>query len=229
MPHRSSSPGVRSAFTAAGRVAMFACASLGRGLPIALGACALAASVAMAPEPDPVPRRWQLSVEVGPLRTASVETKDGTRAYFYLTYKVTNASGQDLLFTPSFDLVGDNGEIQRAGRHVPAEVTKDILARLDNPFMQDQVSIVGVLLQGESNAKEGVVVWPVTTTRMTELSIFASGFSGETRPVELKNEEGALTKVLLRKTLMLSYQPPGELREMGSTPLPLLEKQWVMR
>lgn len=229
MPHRSSSSGVRFAFSAATRAALCASAALSRGLPLALGVCVLASSVAMAPEPDPVPRRWQLSVEVGPLRTASVETKDGTRAYFYLTYKVTNASGQDLLFTPSFDLVSDSGEIQRAGRHVPAEVTKDILARLDNPFMQDQVSIVGVLLQGESNAKEGVVIWPVTTSRMSDLSIFAAGFSGETRPVELKNDEGTVTKVLLRKTLMLSYQPPGELREMGSTPIPLLEKQWVMR
>lgn len=33
-----------------------------------------ASSVAMAPEPNPIPVRWQLDLDVGPLRVASVDT-----------------------------------------------------------------------------------------------------------------------------------------------------------
>jgi hypothetical protein len=184
----------------------------------------------LAPEPDPIPRRWQLSVEVGPLRVASIDLPGiGTRAYYYLTYKVTNATDQDLLFTPSFDLVGDDGRIIRAGQGVPAAVTKDVLDRLQNPYLQDPVSVVGVLLQGEANAKESVAIWPVTATRVSNLAVYGAGFSGETRAVEIPTESGSTSKILLRKTLMLRYQAPGEIRDMGSTPIELIEKQWIMR
>ncbi len=70
----------------------------------------------LAPEPDPIPRRWQLEIQPGPLRIATVDVKDeGPKAYFYMTYKVTNASGGDLLFAPSFDLATDQGDVLRSG------------------------------------------------------------------------------------------------------------------
>lgn len=186
--------------------------------------------VALAPEPDPIPRRWQLAVEVGPLRTASVEVKGaGTRSYYFLTYKVTNATDQDLLFTPSFELGTDEGEVLRSGRDVPSAVTADILGRLQNQFMQDQTNIVGILPQGEANAKEGVVIWPITDHHVNEVSIYAAGFSGEIRSVEFTDAKGQKAKAVLRKTLMLRYQTPGEVRDMGSRPLELVEKQWIMR
>lgn len=184
----------------------------------------------LAPEPDPIPRRWQLTLETGPLRVATVDVPGlGARSYYFLTYKVTNTTDQDLLFTPAFELVTDDGDIHRSGRDVPAQVTKDIIGRLDNPFIQDPISIVGVLLQGEANAKEGVVIWPVRAQRISDLTIFASGFSGETRPVEAPGPDGKPAKVLLRKTLMLQYQPPGEVRDMGANPITLASKQWIMR
>lgn len=69
-----------------------------------LGAVLGLSLTGMAPEPDPVPRRWQLDVEVGPLRMAVVESEGPTQAYFYMTYKVTNASGGDLLLAPALEL-----------------------------------------------------------------------------------------------------------------------------
>lgn len=184
---------------------------------------------AMAPEPDPIPRRWQLAVEPGPLRIATVQTQAGPQSFYFLTYKVTNTSDQDLLFAPSFDLVTGEGEPRRSGRDVSAEVTREILGRLESPFMQDQISIVGTLLQGEANAKEGVVIWPVNDTRVSEILIFAAGFSGETRGIEIKNAEGKLERVLLRKSLMMRFEAPGELREMAGKELPRVESRWVLR
>lgn len=189
-----------------------------------------ASLAAMAPEPDPIPRRWQLAVEAGALRVASVEVQgEGTKAFYFMTYKVTNTTDQDLLFTPSFELGTDEGEVLRSGRNVPTQVTKDIMDRLDSPFIQDQTSIVGVLPQGEANAKEGVVIWPVNDLHVNEVTIYGAGFSGETRAVEYKNAKGETEKALLRKTLMLRYQTPGEIRDMAGRSLELTEKQWIMR
>lgn len=185
----------------------------------------------LAPEPDPIPRRWQLDLSTGPLRVATVDVEGvGTRKFYYLTYKVTNNTGQDLLFAPAFELVTDSGEIRRAGRDVPAAVTREIMSRLENPFLEDQIAIVGTLLQGPENAKEGLAVWWVEDIKPGDISIFASGFSGETRAVEFPNPEtGEQDRVLLRKTLMLRYVPPGEIRDMGSQPIQLGERRWILR
>lgn len=195
-----------------------------------VGLVGLGVSVGMGPEPDPIPRKWELTIEPGPLRYASVDDGTGPKGYFYLTYTVTNTTGKDMLFTPSFELCNDKGEVVRSGRDVPAAVTKAILDRLDNKLIQDQISIVGMLLQGEGNAKEGLVVFPATTLRFSQLEVYAMGFSGETKTVEQRDAKtGKMVKVTLRKTLMLRYQPTGEVRTPGATPFELIEKRWVMR
>jgi hypothetical protein len=203
-------------------------------LPILATVLAIAASLimpGMAPEPDPVPRRWQLAIEPGPLRIVSIDLPaTGPRSYYFFTYKVTNSSAGDLLFAPSFDLATDNGEVRRSGRDVPAEVTKQIVADLENKDLQDQISIVGMLLQGEENAKEGVVIWPANATQVSEVTVYAAGFSGEMRSVPVKDAKtGKVTNATVRKTLMLRYQPPGELRGMHGKPITLAEQRWIMR
>jgi hypothetical protein len=199
---------------------LFGASVLGGATPSAIGA----------PEPDPVPRRWQLTVEPGPLRVASVEVAGiGPQMYYYLTYKVVNSTGQDLLFTPSFELTTDEGELVRSGRGVPAAATKAVLDRLENPFLQDQISIVGMLLQGEENAKEGLVMWPVGVGHVRALDVFASGFSGETRAVDaFDRETGGTKRVSVRKALMIRYQPKGETRPENEG-YPVIEQRWVMR
>lgn len=188
-------------------------------------------SLGLAPEPDPIPRRWELSIEPGPLRIATVDVPDvGPRAYFYLTYKVTNTSGGDLLFAPSFELATDQGDVLRSGRDVPAYVTKTLLESLGNPYLEDQISIVGNLLQGEGNAKEGLVVWPANSMHLSQLEVYAAGFSGEVKTVDIQDPKtGKPSKVTVRKTLQIRYQPPGEIRDQGSRPFDVIEKHWVMR
>lgn len=198
---------------------------------VLIAAAMVAIMPGMAPEPDPAPRRWQLAIEPGSLRVASVEVAGkGRQAYFYFTYKVTNGSGNDLLFAPSFDLGVDAGSVRRSGRDVPADVTKTILADLESKDLQDQIGIVGMLPQGEENAKEGVVIWPVNETHLAEISIYAAGFSGEMRTVSSKDPKtGKTSTTTVRKTLMLRFQGPGDLQNVGSNPLPLVEQRWIMR
>jgi hypothetical protein len=188
-------------------------------------------AVAVPPEPDPVPRRWQLDVEAGPLRVTSVEDGErGTQSFYYMTYKVTNNSGGDVLFAPAFDLMDTGGVLVRSGRDVSAEVTRKILATLDNPLLKDQISALGLLLQGPENARQGLVIWPASSLASDELTVYAAGFSGETRAVETKDvATGKPLRSLLRKTLMLRYASPGDQDHRGNVTFPMAEKRWILR
>lgn len=179
------------------------------------------------PQPDPVPQRWQLDVEPGPLRMAVVDLPEkGPRPYFYLTYYVENNTGEDRLFAPSFTMATENGSLRPAGRDVPTEVTRRILRRLDNQFLEDQLGIVGTLQQGEENAKEGLVIWPAENLHVDEIKIFGAGFSGETKRY-IRPDTGE--EVILRKTLMLRHEAPGSLVGQGDDPIERIQQRWIMR
>ncbi|MFN9969056.1 MAG: hypothetical protein ACK58T_04080, partial [Phycisphaerae bacterium] len=68
----------------------------------------------------------------------------------------------------------------RSGRDVPQAVTRKVMEEVDNPLAQDQISILGTLLQGEENGREGVVIFSAPDMSARELTVFATGFSGET-------------------------------------------------
>lgn len=205
---------------------------LGRLAAAAVAAAAVLPSLGLAPEPAPVPKRWQLNVTPGELRVAYVDAGDNSGAYLYLTYSVTNNTGKDLEFVPSFALATDSGVAARSGVGVPASVTKQLLGSLEHPFMQDQVDILGPIQQGPENAKHGIVIWPVVDYQADEVRLFGAGFSGETETIELTDPRtGEPKSLLFRKTLMLRFGTPGELRvaEMGDEPFAVLEKRWIMR
>ncbi len=192
-------------------------------------AATLAVGVGLAPEPDPVPRRWQFEVQFGDLNLATV----AGRQYYYLTYRVTNRSGQDLLFAPSFEMVGsDDSTVRRSGRGVPSGVTATLLSNLGNPLLEDQIGVIGMLQQGPENAKDGLVVWPVDNIRPGSITVFAAGFSGETAIVEVPGVVGAdgkKTTMTLRKSRLIQYQDVGDISLKPDGPLSAIDARWVMR
>ncbi|MBL8745060.1 MAG: hypothetical protein JNK58_01750 [Phycisphaerae bacterium] len=180
-----------------------------------------------APEPEAVPRRWQLRLQAGDLRVAVIDAPGvGPRAYLYLTYKVINNSGEDRDFSPWFELATDKGQIARAGRDVPHAVVQELLRRIDSPFLQDDLSVQGRLLQGEENAREGLVVWPANDMTAGEYTVFAMGFSGETKAVA-RPDTGE--EVVLRKTLMLVHEGTGRLDPTTGRPLNRTAERWILR
>jgi hypothetical protein len=210
---------------------LFGSGAMTRAAAAAVGCVALVVSglmmAAAAPEPDAVPSRWQLDLRTGPMRVVSLDLPEtGPRAYYYMPYTVSNSSGEDLLFAPSFDLATDEGELMRSGRGVPIPVTRTIIEGLQNPFVEDQIAIIGQLLQGKENAKDGVVIWPVGQHDATEVTVYAAGFSGETA-TEIVAATGK--KVVLRKTLMIRFRVPGTLESQRATPLEEIERRWIMR
>lgn len=208
------------------------------GLLMAVVAIATLPAVAMAaPEPAPVPKRWQLDLRPGPLRVAYIDPSnpsagggaEGARnpqAWFYFTYTVVNNTDEDLLFAPSFEMATEDGSLVRAGRSVPRAVTDELLRRLRNPFLLDQIGVIGMLEQGEENAREGLVVWPAGNLLADNVNIFAEGFSGETKRIALPDTG---EEVVLRKVLMLRHLAPGELTGRGDEPVERIGERWIMR
>lgn len=183
---------------------------------------------AAAPEPDAVPRKWELNFEPGPLRVVNVTVNGENRLYYVFTYKVVNKSGQDALFAPSFDLVTGKGEIIRSGRGIPSSVTSELIARQGNELIQDQISILGEMGQGDPNAREGLVVFAAEDHQPGELSLFVTGLSGESTTV--KPPAGSTAEpVVLRKTRHIRYAAPGLITSLGERPLTMVERVWVMR
>ncbi|MDX2147397.1 MAG: hypothetical protein SFZ23_07725 [Planctomycetota bacterium] len=187
----------------------------------------------LAPEPDPVPKRWEMDVQVGPLRLATVELEPGKpQTYLYMTYEVANLTDEDLLLAPAFDLSTDRGELFRSGRNVPAAVTKEIQSRLGNSGVLDQIAILGTLLQGPENAKEGLVIWPAPNVHPSEVAVYISGLSGEIKTIEVPDPEnvGATKRVTLRKQYMVRYRSPGELRSKSAAYVfEPFESRWILR
>lgn len=187
---------------------------------------------AVVPEPDPVPRRWELELKPGPLRLMTIDAQDGAgpKSYFYFTYKVTNTTSEDVLFAPIFEMASSEGDMARSGQGVSGEVTREVLKALDNPLLQDQISILGTLAVGEANAREGVVIWPASGAMMDNLTIYAAGFSGETRTLDVIDPQTkAIKHVLLRKTRVMKFTLPGEIGAQGSRPFDLSDDRWVLR
>lgn len=196
---------------------------------VALGLAAV--SVARPPEPNPIPVRWQLDLDVGPLRVASVETPgQGPMLYYFMTYTVTNNTDQDILLAPSFELATETGSNVVAGQGVPASVTRAILEKLSNPLLNDQVGMIGVLRRGEAYARDGLVVWPVRDTEADEARVYMAGFSGETARIEvIDHESGNPRDVVLRKTLMAIHETPGHVDGLGNAPIERVDSRWIMR
>jgi hypothetical protein len=192
---------------------------------MAAGAVLLAVSSAMSfPRPAPVPPRWELEFEPGHLRLY-VDPDEG-EVYWYFTYMVTNRTGRDQVWAPSFTLYTDAGEILASGRGVPSRVSADIKELLGNELLEHQNEIIGEIFHGKEHAKEGLVIWPARNLHVNELSLFAAGTSGETATV-INPMTGE--RVLLRKTLHREYLIPGEAIARGTKPVELVRQRWVMR
>ncbi|MBL4590649.1 MAG: hypothetical protein JKY96_01690 [Phycisphaerales bacterium] len=182
-----------------------------------------------APEPSPVATRWEFTFDNGPLRLVWIDTGKGARPYFYLTYKVTNFWGTDLLFAPDVQLTTDTGVIQDSGAGISSAVTQQILDMLDNPFMDSPINMLSTILQGLEHAREGVVIWEAQDLDVDEVVVYLGGLSGETEPYVVGRDTDDPHRYTLRKTMMLRYSTPGEFAKQGSRPFGQVEKRWVMR
>lgn len=202
----------------------FGVRGLSRGLAAAFALIIGLGVLADYPKPAPVPFRWELEFEPGPLRLFI--DPGGAGGFWYFTYTVTNRTGADQLWAPKFVLFTDVGEILESGRGVPTRITEDLKSMLGNQLLEDQNEAIGDILQGRENAKEGLVIWPANRLDVNEMSMFVAGISGETARV--KNPVDG-QEIILRKTLQRDYLVPGSAADRGSKAIDVVTEQWVLR
>ncbi|MCH2162590.1 MAG: hypothetical protein MK085_12050 [Phycisphaerales bacterium] len=200
------------------------CLSLARCLAV-LAAClvaitAISSTVSASAAPSVAADEWELEFTPGPLRLYVDPVDD--RAYWYFTYTVANRTERDRMWAPRAELFTDGGDILRSGREVPSRVNKQLKTLLNDPLLEDQNRIIGEILVGRENAKSGVVVWPASDLEVTEVTLFMTGLSSDSKVVD-HPETGK--PVRLRKTLRREYLVPGNPMARGSDPLPLQAKK----
>lgn len=185
----------------------------------------LSATLAMAyPTPSPYPVAWEFKFEMGTPKRFSLDGK----AYWYVTYTVTNNTNQERTYLPIFEVLGHDGKVTRTDRLIPLEVVKAIKTREGIKFLEQANEIAGPVLLGQDQSRDGVAIWPEqapTSPEDRDFTVFASGFSGETAKVE--GPDGK--EITLYKTLKVECSIPGDPKFRDRNPLVEVSRSYVFR
>ncbi len=196
--------------------------------------------VAGAPEADLISSSWQLDVEFHDPQRISVVLPGDTEPtmYWYVLYRVTNNSRQEVGFYPSVELVTDTLETVRAGDMISPRVYDAIAARHNKeyPFFSPPSKASGPLLQGRENARTTVAVFRMFDSEASSFTVYFSGLSGDIervgnptfRPDEKESEQNARV-FLFRRTLAVRYDLPGDVTTRARAVPVRRSREWVMR
>lgn len=187
------------------------------------------------PKPSLYPTSWELSFTHGvPQRIVVQAAGDpAPKAYWYLTYTVTNSTQQEQIFLPVFELLAEDGQIVRSDRNIPAVVFDAIKTREKKPLLEPFTKITGEVLLGDDQARDGVAIFPEPSTRMGTFSVFVAGLSGESAQLKDSSGNPAMDSegkpIVLRKTLRLNYHISGDEVYPGEDEINTKAEEWVMR
>jgi len=211
-------------------------------LPVLLSVWVITASSGLwaAPEPAivPLPGTWQLDVRIHGDPQRIVVQFPGfaqPKAFWYLPFTITNNTGRDVDFYPEFEIFTDTFKLYKAGRGVRKAVFNAIRQRYNNtiPMMEPEELVTGRILQGEDNARDSVIIFEDIDPNATSVKIFIAGLSNESTMIEspiYKNPATGKGKdILLKKTLMLQYQMPGDALNQDQKVMLYRSRQWIMR
>lgn len=170
---------------------------------------------------------WQIDFTHGlPQRiVVQVPGEETPKAYWYLTYHVTNNTDTERTFLPVFEMLTSEGKVFRSDNNIAPVVFESIKAREKNQFLEPALSIAGVLRLGEDQAKDGVAIWEEPMPEMGSFSIFVGGLSGEAQTVKGPGDKD----VILRKSLQLDYVIFGDEVYPGEDKVHAKGETWVMR
>ena len=177
------------------------------------------------PEPARVPISWELSFRHGNMERIFINVNGKDTPVWFMRYTVINNTGRDVLFTPSFEIVAETGTTMEAFKGVPSTAFEKIKAGFNNSLLISPNNIYGKLLQGEDNAKDGVVIFPALDPDARNFRLFVMGLSGETADVE---NPATHKKVILQKTLELDFNIPGQAIDIAPK-CTLTATKWVMK
>jgi hypothetical protein len=193
-----------------------------------------------APKAGAATKSWQLDVRFHDPQRITLQLPGDSQGttFWYLLYEVTNNTGRDVPFYPSFRLVTDTLKVVEGGAEIPPRVYDAIAARhkRELPFLAPPTRVTGRLLQGEVNARASVAVFRTFDPEATGFSIFAAGFSGDIErvanpsfdPSQEESDQNARFFVL-RRTLEITYDLPGAPEARAQATPVRRTRDWVLR
>jgi len=192
-----------------------------------------------APKAGFVGGSWELDIEFADPQRISIPTADGgEETYWYVVYRVTNRTGQDVALFPSFRIVTNTLQVVDAEDGVHPSVYDRIAAlqRQQFPFFAPPAKITGTLLQGRENARESAAVFRTFDPEASSFTLYMSGFAGHidrqrnpafdvSKPVSDANPRS----FLFRRTLSVVYDLPGDPQTRAFARPIRRSREWVMR
>ncbi len=183
---------------------------------------------------------WQLEFDFHDPQRIEVQLPGEAKPtiFWYVLYTVTNETGRDVEFYPSFALVTDSLQTVDAGSDIPPRVFDEVKARhvKEFPFIAAQRDVTGPLLQGDGNARTSVAIFRNFDPEANAFTIYASGAAGRVERVtnpafDASRDESESNPrfFTLRRTLAVSYKLPGDPKtRVLATPV-RTKREWVMR
>jgi hypothetical protein len=200
------------------------------------------------PSPYRLPGVFELSFTHGLPKRISVDVPgEQPKAYWYMTYTVTNDGNKEQLFYPKIDLLTADGKVAQSDQNIPQRVFDQIKIETRNRLLEPYTTTNGPIRLGPAEAHDAVAIWPETVSRMEHFSIFVTGLSGES--VVYKRVDGKLTRVteakdlpktddpnatykdltIFRKTLQLNFFIRGDEVYPGEDEVNQAAEEWIMR
>ena len=204
---------------------------------VAVGSAAVAA-----PRAGLIASTWDLDLEFhDPQRvTLKLPGDQHETTFWYMLYRVTNSTGQDVEFYPSFRLVTNTLGVVTGGDDISPSVYDAIAARhvKEFPFFALPTKVTGPLLQGEENARSSVVVFRTFDDHASRFTVYIGGLSGDI--VRVKNpqtsapqgdqkSEQSASAFLLRRSLAIVYDLPGDPKTRQIAKPVRVSREWVMQ
>ena len=203
--------------------------------------CALSGvAVWAAPEAELAAKTWVLDFKFHDPQRISVRLPGDRHetTFWYMLFEVSNNTGQDVEFYPTFRLVTDTLEVVRGGEEISPSIYDAIFARHKNeyPFLAPPPKITGPLLQGEDNARASAAVFRMFDKQASSFAVYVGGLSGDITRVRnpgfdanKQESESNPRFFTLRRTLAIAYNLPGDPRTRIMASPVRRSREWTMR
>lgn len=156
--------------------------------------------------------------------------KDGsTTAYWFVLYTVTNPDKVAHDFAPEAVMYTDVGKVAYDG--IYPDVVAEVKKRYKLKELKNSVQIMGPLKAGEDEAQDAIFVFPEVDPKMDNFRIFVTGLSGEfiVRLIPSTEEGKEPKEAVLRKTIQLELDFPGDDIDLNADKVYLVSQQWIWR
>ncbi|MFQ5489458.1 MAG: hypothetical protein ACE5GE_01945 [Phycisphaerae bacterium] len=193
-----------------------------------------------APKPALALGHWQLDFAFhDPARiSVTLPGDDRPSTVWYVLYSVTNLTGREVDFYPVFDLVTDTFQVVEGGRGIHPDVYQAIRDRhaRQYPFFTMPKDVLGTLRQGEDNTRTAAIAFRDFDPQASRFTVYVAGLSGEMARVanptfnrDLPESDNNRPFFVLRKTLAVTYELPGDAQSRNLADPIRVKREWVMR